>query len=180
MEAEKGMRLLYLYRELTEGSGIQKQDAAMRFGVNERSIQRDIEDLRNFFAERNPPVEIQYIAKDKRYYLVPNKQGFLTCGEALAVCKVLLESRSMKKCEMDAILDKLLLTCVSPENRKIINQIISNERFYYIEPHHGELLIERLWILAQAVQSQSAIQVCYRTQSGGKAQDTPPSGTDVF
>lgn len=38
MVAEKGMRLLYLYQELAEGHGIQKQEAAIRFGVNERSI----------------------------------------------------------------------------------------------------------------------------------------------
>lgn len=97
MDADKGMRLLYLYQELAEGRGIQKQEAAARFGVNERSIQRDIEDLRNFLAEQSPPAEIRYIAKDRRYYLISDEQGFLTCGEALAVSKILLESRSMKK-----------------------------------------------------------------------------------
>ena len=144
METEKGLRLLYLYRELMEGKGIQKQEAAIRFGVNERSIQRDIEDLRNFFAEQSPPAEIQYIAKDKRYYLISDEQEFLSCGELLAVSKILLESRSMKKSEMDAILDKLLSTCVSSEDRQAVSRIISNERFYYIEPHHGKTLTEQL------------------------------------
>lgn len=45
METEKGTRLLYLYQDLISGRGIQKQNAASRFGVNERSIRRDIEDL---------------------------------------------------------------------------------------------------------------------------------------
>lgn len=166
METEKGMRLLCLYRELMEGRGIQKQEAAIRFGVNERSIQRDIEDLRNFLAEQSPPAEIRYIAKDKRYYLISDEQGFLTCGEALAVGKILLESRSMKKVEIDAILDKLLSACVSPEDRQTVNRIISNERFYYIEPHHGKTLTEQLWALAQAIQTQSVLQVRYRTQTG--------------
>lgn len=61
MEAEKGRRLLYLYRELTEGRGIHKQKAAIRFCVNERSIQRDIEDIRNFLLEQDPPMEVRYI-----------------------------------------------------------------------------------------------------------------------
>ena len=172
MEAEKGMRLLCLYRELTEGHGIQKQEAAIRFGVNERSIQRDIEDMRNFLAEQSPPAEIRYIVKDKRYYLISNEQRFLTRGEALAVSKILLESRSMKKAEMDPLLNKLLLACVSPEDRQAVRRIISNERFYYIEPHHGKALVEQLWILAQAIQTQSVLQVRYRTQTGDERQRT--------
>lgn len=166
MDAEKGMRLLHLYQDLTAGRGIQKQEAAARFCVNERSIQRDIEDIRNFLAEQDPPREVRYIPSKKRYYLVSKGQMYLTCGETLAICKVLLESRSMKKTEMDAILDKLLFTCIAPEDRQAVSQIISNERFYYIEPHHGKALIERLWTLAQAIQTQSVLQVRYRTQTG--------------
>ena len=172
METEKGMRLLYLYRELTEGQGIQKQEAAIRFGVNERSIQRDIEDLRNFLAEQNPPAEIRYNVKDKRYYLISNEQRFLTRGEALAVSKILLESRSMKKAGMNPILDKLLSACVSLEDRQAVRRIISNERFYFIEPHHGKTLTEQLWTLAQAIQAQSVLQVRYRTQTGDERQRT--------
>ena len=76
----------------------------------------------------------------------------------------------MKKTEMDAILDKLLSACVSPEDRQAVSRIISNERFYYIEPHHGKALVEQLWILAQAIQTQSVLQVWYRTQTGEERQ----------
>lgn len=48
METDKNSRLLYLYDALLHGSGIRKKDAAEHFGVNERSIQRDIDCLRNF------------------------------------------------------------------------------------------------------------------------------------
>lgn len=106
MEIEKGTRLLHLYQELTSGNGIQKQEAALRFHVNEPTIQRDIEDLRSFLAEQDPPMEVCYVAKGKHYYLVAKERRCLDCGEILAVCKVLLESRSLKKSEMDAILGK--------------------------------------------------------------------------
>ena len=172
MEAEKGMRLLHLYQDLTADHGIQKQEAAARFCVNERSTQRDIEDIRNFLAEQDPPKEVRYIPSKKRYCLVSKGQIYLTCGEALAVYKVLLESRSLKKAEMDAILDKLLFTCVAPEDRQAVSRIISNERFYYLEPHHGKTLIEQLWTLAQAIQAQSVLQVQYRTQAGKEKQRT--------
>lgn len=166
MEIEKGTRLLYLYQELTSGKGIQKQEAALRFQVNERSIQRDIEDLRSFLAEQDPPMEVCYVAKEKRYHLVAKEHRFLDCGEILAVCKILLESRSLKKPEMDVILDKLLAVCVSPGDRQAVSRIISNERLYYIEPHHGKLLASQLWTLGQAIQTQSVLQVRYQTQTG--------------
>ena len=41
VETDKNSRLLYLYEMLVHGEGLQKKEAAARFGVNERSIQRD-------------------------------------------------------------------------------------------------------------------------------------------
>ena len=54
MDCNKTMRLLVMHDMLTRGEGINKAETAARFGVNERSIQRDIEELtsmprRNFF-----------------------------------------------------------------------------------------------------------------------------------
>ena len=65
--------------------------------------------------------------------------------------------------EMDDILDKLLLNCVSPEEREDISKVITNERFHYIGPHHDRPLTKRLWTLAQAIQSRLVLNVRYRT-----------------
>ena len=53
VETDKNSRLLYLYEMLVHGEGLQKKEAAARFGVNERSIQRDIDCLRNFLPVRS-------------------------------------------------------------------------------------------------------------------------------
>lgn len=50
MAEEKGFRLLSLYDQLVNRGSIWKKEAAQVFGVSERSIQRDIEQLRNFFG----------------------------------------------------------------------------------------------------------------------------------
>ena len=126
METDKNSRLLYLYEMLVHGEGLQKKEAAARFGVNERSIQRDIDCLRNFFASQEPPQEILYKAKEQRYELTSAAGSFLSCGELLAVCKILLDSRSMPKDEMEPILDKLLSRCASPQSRKLLGQILGN------------------------------------------------------
>ncbi len=45
-------RILYLYEQLCTGKLVSKSEAARRFGVDERSIQRDIDDIRAFLDER--------------------------------------------------------------------------------------------------------------------------------
>lgn len=55
IRGDKIERVLQLYAKLTDGYVIRKEEEALRFGVNKRSIQRDIDDIRNFLdadAER--------------------------------------------------------------------------------------------------------------------------------
>ena len=47
----KNIRILDLYRRLCEGRVISKAEESARFGVDERSIQRDIDDIRAYFSE---------------------------------------------------------------------------------------------------------------------------------
>ena len=142
MEIEKSARLLYLYQDFIKGVGIQKKAAADRFGVNERSLQRDIEDLRCFFANQTPPGEIIYDARQKVYRLIERDNAHLSNNEVLAVCKILLESRSLRRDEMLPILDKLVSCCVPAEQRRVVVDMLANEKHLYIEPHHGKHLLD--------------------------------------
>ena len=47
--AGKMERILGIYTKLIEGRVVNKHEEAVRYGVNERSIERDIEDIREFF-----------------------------------------------------------------------------------------------------------------------------------
>ena len=49
----KNSRTLDLYVRLCEGKTINKTEEAQRFGVDERSIQRDIDDIRAFLYDRS-------------------------------------------------------------------------------------------------------------------------------
>lgn len=50
--ALKHGRILDICLRLLDGDEITKVDAAQLYGITERSIQRDIDDLRSFFSER--------------------------------------------------------------------------------------------------------------------------------
>lgn len=82
-------------------------------------------------------------------------------SEILAVCKILLESRSMRKDEMLPILDKLISCCVPEQNKKAVQMLISNEKYHYIEPHHGKHILGGLWEIGQAVQNHQVMEIQY-------------------
>ena len=53
MGYSKNERILDLYEQLCAGRTLTKVKEALRFGIDERSVQRDIDDIRAFLAERN-------------------------------------------------------------------------------------------------------------------------------
>lgn len=55
----KSERLLQIYSRLVSGDVLPKKELAHQFHVTERSIQRDMESLRYFFAEQGLRQDIQ-------------------------------------------------------------------------------------------------------------------------
>lgn len=82
-------------------------------------------------------------------------------SEILAVCKILLESRSMRKDEMFPILDKLIACCVPERNRKAVQELLANEKHHYIEPHHQQPVLNGMWELGQAIQNHQMVEIEY-------------------
>lgn len=160
-ETDKNTRILELHTMLTRGECLRKKDLAQRFGVTEKSIQRDIEDLRDFFTRSGESRVLAYDAKERAYVLRADKALALTNSEVLAVAKILLESRSMVKDEMFPILDKLVRCCTPKESLKQVQSLIANEKFHYVEPHHGKAFVERLWALGTAVEKQQVLEIAY-------------------
>lgn len=157
----KSARLLQIYSRLVNGEILKKADLSQQFHVTVRSVQRDIESLRYFFADQVLPQEIIYDPVRRGYRLLRTNSSALNSGELLAVTKILLESRSLQRDEMLPIVDKLLACCAAGDGQKQIRELITNEVFHYIEPHHGQPLTERLWTLGKAVKQHLVIEVDY-------------------
>ena len=147
----KSARLLSIYARLLNGRVLKKALLAQEFGVTARSIQRDLESLRSFLSNEMLPQDVVYDRAASGYRLTHAKPMGLSNSEILAVCKILLESRSMRRDEMLPILDKLVDCCVPEENKRAVQQMIGNEKLHYIEPHHGQPVLRGLWELGQAV-----------------------------
>ena len=62
-------RILYIQQVLVQGGVLNKQQTADRFGVSEKTIQRDLDTLRNHFADSEPRREILYNSAKGGYLL---------------------------------------------------------------------------------------------------------------
>ena len=159
--AVKSERLLQIYSKLANGETLKKKELAQHFHVTERSIQRDIEALRCFFAEEGLLQDVVYDKAVRGYRMENPALRTLENSEILAVCKILLESRSMCRDEMFPILDKLIACCVPERNRKAVQELLANEKHHYIEPHHQQPVLNGMWELGQAIQNHQMVEIEY-------------------
>lgn len=165
IKEDKIGRVLQIYAKLSDGYVVNKAEEAQRYGVNERSIQRDIDDIRNFLdtdSERTGVVNsIIYDRQEKGYRLETLYKIRLKNSEVLALCKILLDSRAFTKNEMVKMLDKLITCCVPKNNQKVVKDLIINEEFHYVEPRHKSEFLEKMWEIGQAVQETRYVEMDY-------------------
>lgn len=157
----KSERLLQIYSRLVSGDILPKKELAQQFHVTERSIQRDMESLRCFFAEQGLRQDIVYDKEERGYRLEQPALPLLNNSEILVVCKILLESRSMRRDEMLPILDKLISCCVPARSKRAVAELLANEKHHYVEPHHGQHILPGLWEIGQAVQEHRVMEIAY-------------------
>ena len=159
---KKTERIISLYKRIISGEVIYKAEEAARFGVNEKSIQRDIEDLRAHFSkEPGNSARLIYDRTKKGYLLVDRNLETLTNSEILVVSKILLESRSLVSEEMMPIIDKLVKNCVPYDQFQKVRNLISNEKYHYLEPHHGVKFVEKMWQIGSAVNEHRLVRIRY-------------------
>lgn len=161
----KSNRVLELYRMFIEGKVVNKSEQARYYGVNEKSIQRDIDSIRDFLADQHTQQgliqSIEYDTKGKGYKLVSQRPEHLTKGEVLAICKILIESKAFSKEDLESLIARTLNLCLSPADEQQTKQCISNELYNYINPAHPPLDTTLIWKVEQAIKEQQIVEVTY-------------------
>lgn len=165
---DKVSRVLMLFNSFIKGAKINKADFSNRYEINGRTFDRDIEAIRNFLAEVNVHVEIQFDKAQNVYYM-PNihiyddrKMGSI---EAIILLKLLLSSRVLRKDEMQGIVRSLYSLLDKAEKKLTINSI-SDEMENYISPVHGKSIMKMLEDLNKVIQRRIKIDLNYIEKSG--------------
>lgn len=169
---DKTRRVLYIYSKLMEGELVKKLEMAQYFGVNERSIQRDLDDIRSYMQNNltkdGTQHEVIYDREKKGYRLEKRFLKKLTNSELLAISKILLDSRAFPKKEMQSILDRIVLTSAPVESQKMIKELLSNEMYHYVELRHGVNVAETLWEMGQAIRQKRYLRISYQRSKDKK------------
>lgn len=168
LDNAKTFRLLNLYERLNRGETVNKKEFANAFGISEKSVQRDIDDLRVYLAEcyeNGDDVTVEYSYIKNGYYLVKKDKEFLTNEEILGIAKILLESRAYNKEELNSLIDKLLLQA-TPSARMNIKEMILNEKYHYIPLKHNKPLLNAIWELSENIYNKTIIDFDYVRKDG--------------
>ena len=163
---DKITRILHIYSKLIDGEIVNKVEVAKKLGVNERSIQRDIEDIRSYLeedlTENGTKYSVIYDRVKKGYCLEKEIRKKFSNSELLAISKILLDSRAFTKDEMQSILNRFIQCAAPIDNQKTIKDLLLNEMYHYVEPRHGVKIESVLWEIAQAIRSNKFMEIAYQ------------------
>lgn len=165
LSAEKDVkvnRILTIYSKLVCGDIVNKRKMAELFNVSEKTIQRDLEDIRAYFSDNRESLgskDIVY-SRDRKGYSLDNRDDILTREDILAITKILLESRAFCKDELKHLTNSILGQ-VDTKQRKCVKDIIGNELLNYVPLKHSDLLLSKIWALSELIRNKEVTQITY-------------------
>ena len=164
----KDMRLLELYNRLLKNDDIDIEEYAKENKVSTRTVERDIKCIKDFLANNeNQTRELIRNRKKKKYQLTYTEDSVnLTKSEILAISKILLASRAFLKEEISLIVDKIAKQCGSDEDLDLIQNLLKNEKFHYIELQHKKSFIDYIWDLGEAIKDKRKVEITYKKMEG--------------
>ena len=164
----KDMRLLKLYNRLLKNDDIDVEEYAKENGVSTRTVERDIKCIKDFLANNEDKSrELIRIKRKNKYQLSYSEDSInLTKSEILAISKILLASRAFLKDEISLIIDKIVKQCSSEDDLELIQNLLKNEKFHYIELQHKKSFINNIWDLGQAIKNKKKIEISYKKMDG--------------
>ena len=163
---EKKIRTIEIYDMFRRGEDVRKDDLAKKYNVTERSIQRDIDSVRAYLAyqkqDKGVNDEVVFDRKRMVFKLNTDDSETLTDQEILMISKILLSSRAVPKAQMEIILKKLLSVCSPGDGKRLIDDMMRNEMFHYVETKHSSNYSDVLWNVAKAINTSSYVMLSYK------------------
>ncbi len=163
-KGNKGFRLIYIFERLTEGEVVKKSHLSQDLSVSEKSIQRDIQDLRMYLAETRfytEEINIKYDKIRKGYYLTKTAKEQFTNKEILVLSNILLESKVFRKNEIEALLKKLFLQSTPGKQFEYMHSTTYPEK----TDINNTSLIDLLWNLSICILEEQLISFTYGSEN---------------
>ena len=156
---DKVTRILMMYSKLLEGKKIYKKSFCADTGINRRTFDRDIEDIRLFFSESYIGYDLIYDRLDECYYLENyHKQIPLSPMEVSFLMVLVKSSQILRKDEYMQLLYNMIHTCVW-NKQEALARISRKEINEYPQDVKKEALLKMQWDLQQCISERDIIRV---------------------
>lgn len=129
-KTDKVTRVLILYHQLLSGQYVDKTLFSLTHNINERTFDRDIEDVRLFLSEIYSGEELLFDKESNAYYLSGRRLKCLDRMEVAVVTKLILESESLREDEMSELIGTLL-SSVSLHDADVIKEYLNYDIQFY-------------------------------------------------
>lgn len=165
---DKAGRELLLFNAFISGKKVNKADFVEEHNINDRTFERDIENIRNILAEVHSAAEIKFDKTENFYYMQwihLHENNGLSAVEAVTVLKVLLPSKALRKDEMYGLARSLFAAVVPDERRKAVDECYK-ELDAYVSPSHGNAILKMLEDLLAVIRRHLKITISYVKENG--------------
>ena len=162
MKTDKITRILIMYSMLIKGNKVNKALFSMEHGINERSFDRDIEDIRLFLSEIYSTDELLFDKADNAYYITGQAKSEIDSGEAYALAKVLLGSKALRKDETEGILGSLISN-VNKKDSRVLESKLTNDVKLYEGVKHDKAILKFIRDLSDCIFEGKHIRMRYHT-----------------
>ena len=159
---DKNTRLLILYHQLLTGKKVSKQTFCVDQEINERSFDRDIEDIRLFLSEELPYCELLYDRINKNYYLSHTIGSTLTGEESLFLSNALLAQKNVRSDELNGMLESLI-NITDFSRRNLIYKLLKKRNRLNNDPNSNAIL-KMHWDLERAIFNCNQIELNYELE----------------
>jgi len=162
VEFDKTERLLGIFYRALKGEDIVVSKLSNEYGVSKKTISRDINDLKAFFADQRDLVgntELEYSYQSRCYRLYMDE--FLLSKELFAMVKILIGSRALNNEDMHKVISKLKSFTVAGD-RKMLDKLLQNELYHYNQIYFdSKEPLDDLWRIINAIDSKKEITISY-------------------
>ncbi len=181
MKSFNNNRKLEIYAKLMDGYFIDKGNEAEIYDVSLKTIQRDLEAIRDFLERYSYKYRLVY-DKKLNVYRLNNCITSISVPTTIAVIKILLGTKAFTKKELKTIIkeispdgfgywergEKYYDWCsdLAEKDSNYIKKIVQNEVFNYKEPEHGKAILDTIGKIAKAIAEQTVLKILYKRMDG--------------
>lgn len=171
-KTDKNTRILLLYDALLNGNSIDKKTFSVEHCIDERTFDRDIEDIRLFLSESFSCRELIYDKEINAYQLSGNQIKSIDRMEATVISKILLESGLLREDEILGLINSLL-SAVTSRDKLAIKKYLSPELKQY-ESKTNLAILKFVEDLFEVIDSGHDITITFAHKNGRVIKNISP------